>query len=40
MATIGLSKPYYGIYSASGTTVTYANGAVMGKATEANIATR
>ena len=37
MATIGLSKPYYGIYSASGTTVTYANGAVMGKATEANI---
>lgn len=37
MATIGLSKPYYGIYSATGTTVTYANGAVMGKATEANI---
>lgn len=37
MATIGLSKPYYGIYSANGTTVTYADGAVMGKATEANI---
>ena len=37
MATIGLSKPYYGIYSSNGTTVTYADGAVMGKATEANI---
>lgn len=37
MATIGLSKPYYGIYSASGTTVSYTDGAVMGKATEANI---
>ena len=37
MAVIGLSKPYYGIYSATGTTVSYANGAVMGKATEANI---
>lgn len=37
MATIGLSKPYYGIYSASGTVVSYTDGAVMGKATEANI---
>lgn len=37
MAVIGLSKPYYGVYSASGTTVSYASGAVMGKATEANI---
>lgn len=37
MAVIGLSKPYYGIYSVSGTTVSYANGAVLGKATEANI---
>lgn len=37
MAVIGLSKPYYGIYSVSGTTVSYADGAVMGKATEANI---
>lgn len=37
MAVIGLSKPYYGIYIVSGTTVSYANGAVMGKATEANI---
>lgn len=37
MATIGLSKPYYAIYAANGSTVTYTNGAVMGKATEANI---
>lgn len=37
MAVIGLSKPYYGIYSVSGTTVSYSDGAVMGKATEANI---
>ena len=37
MAVIGLSKPYYGIYSAIGNAVSYANGAVMGKATEANI---
>lgn len=37
MAVIGLSKPYYGIYSATGNVVSYSNGAVMGKATEANI---
>ena len=37
MAVIGLSKPFYGIYSAAGNAVSYANGAVMGKATEANI---
>ena len=37
MAVIGLSKPYYGIYSATGNAVSYANGTVMGKATEANI---
>lgn len=37
MATIGLSKPYFAVYSAAGNTVSYANGAVMGKATEANI---
>lgn len=37
MATIGLSKPYFAVYSAAGSTVGYANGAVMGKATEANI---
>lgn len=37
MATIGLSKPYCAVYSAAENVVTYANGAVMGKATEANI---
>ena len=37
MAVIGLSKPYYGIYSVSGTTVSYADGAVMGITTAANI---
>ena len=37
MATIGLSKPYYAVYSNTGTTVSYVNGGVMGKATEANI---
>lgn len=37
MATIGISKPYYAVYSNTGTTVSYVNGGVMGKATEANI---
>lgn len=37
MATIGLSKPYYAIYSATGSTVSYKEGGVMGKATEANV---
>lgn len=37
MPNIGLSKPYYAIYSNTGATVSYATGAVMGKATEANI---
>lgn len=37
MATIGVSKPYYGIYGNSGTTVTYTAGGVMGKLTEINI---
>ena len=37
MATIGLSKPYYAVYSTAGSVVSYANGGVMGKATEANI---
>lgn len=37
MATIGLSKPYYAIYAESGGVVSYSDGAVMGKATEANI---
>ena len=37
MATIGLSKPYYAVYSAAGNVVSYANGDVMGKATDTNI---
>ena len=37
MATIGLSKPYYAVYNNASGTVNYSNGAVMGKATEANI---
>lgn len=37
MATIGISKPYYSVYSAEGTTVTYTGGGTIGKATEANI---
>lgn len=37
MATIGVSKPYYGIYSNTGTTVSYSSGGVMGKLTEINI---
>lgn len=32
MARIGLSKPYAAVYTNNGTTVTYANGAVVGKA--------
>lgn len=31
MATIGLSKPYIAAYAASGNTVTYSNGGVIGK---------
>lgn len=34
MATIGLSKPFYAIYSESGGTVTYDDGGVLGKAVE------
>lgn len=37
MATIGLSKPYYATYANTSGTVSYSNGGVMGKATEANI---
>ena len=37
MAKVGLSKPYYAKYSADGTTVTYSEGAVMGKAVNATI---
>lgn len=34
MAKIGLSKPYYAIYSNTGSTVTYSDGGVIGKYTE------
>ena len=34
MATIGLSKPYFAIYTNTGGTVTYKDGGVIGKATE------
>lgn len=34
MAKIGLSKPYYAIYSNTGTTVAYSKGGVIGKYTE------
>lgn len=37
MAKVGLSKPYYAKYSASGTTVTYSSGGAMGKAVSASI---
>ena len=37
MAKVGLSKPYYAVYSAGSGTPSYSKGAVMGKATEANI---
>lgn len=34
MAKIGLSKPYYAIYSSAGSTVSYSDGGLIGKATE------
>lgn len=34
MATIGLSKPYYALYSNNGGTVSYSGGALLGKAVE------
>ena len=37
MATIGLSKPYYALYSATGNQVTYSSGGLMGKYTELSI---
>lgn len=37
MATIGLSKPYYALYSASGNTVTYSSPGFLGKATELSV---
>ena len=37
MAKIGLSKPYFAVYGNTGETVTYSNGALMGKAIELSI---
>lgn len=37
MAKVGLSKPYYAVYSAGSGTPSYTRGGVMGKATEANV---
>ena len=37
MATIGLSKPYFAKYSNTGSTVTYSDGALLGKYTELSI---
>lgn len=37
MAKIGLRKPYFAVYSNTGETVTYSNGALMGKAVELSI---
>lgn len=37
MPRIGLSKPYYALYSNSGTTVTYSGGGLMGKYTQLNL---
>lgn len=37
MATIGLSKPYFAKYSATGSTVSYSDGGLMGKAVEVDI---
>lgn len=37
MAIVGLSKPHYAVYNANNGAPTYANGGVLGKATEMNI---
>ena len=37
MATIGISKPYFAVYSNTSGTTTYSNGAVMGKSTTASL---
>ena len=37
MAIIGLSKPYFAKYSNNGTTITYSDGGLMGKAVEMSI---
>lgn len=37
MAKIGLSKPYYALYTANGESVTYSDGGLLGKFTELSI---
>lgn len=37
MATIGLSKPYFAVYSNNNGAISYSDGALFGKATEMNI---
>lgn len=37
MAVIGVSKPMFGLYNATGTTVSYTDGGVLGKATEIDV---
>lgn len=37
MATIGVSKPYFALYGATGNTVSYSNGGVLGMATEVDV---
>lgn len=37
MATIGLSKPFFAIYTNEGATVTYSNGGVLGKYTQLDV---
>ena len=37
MATVGFSKPYYAIYSNTGTTVKYSSGGSLGKGVELSV---
>lgn len=37
MAKIGVSKPYYALYSNTGNTVSYSDGGVLGKATDVDV---
>lgn len=37
MAKIGVSKPYFAVYGATGSTVSYSDGGVLGKATEVDV---
>lgn len=37
MATIGVSKPYYALYNSTGSTVTYSDGALLGRAAECSL---